>query len=394
MKTALFRRTLLGIMALGFAWIHGAMSGFAAPQLSDTNKPAEVVRLFFIHHSTGENWLRDDYGRLGIALRDNNYFVSDSNYGWGPDGIGDTTDIGHWYQWFRSARASTYLAAVFDSSDRNCEYSRPTSVPAGPNQVILFKSCFPNSALQGAPGDLIPDIGKNRLRNQDSGSPYHTVGNAKGLYQDLLNCFAANTNKLFVVITAPPLSDPTWADNARAFNQWLVHEWLKDYPYANVFVFDFYNVLTSNGGSAGVSDLGQATGHHHRWWADAVQHQVGGGGNVLAYRSGDDHPNAVGSRKATAEFVPLLNAAVRAWQASLQGSPAPPRFDHCQVTAENVSLRISGMSAGFAYALQRSTDLGEGNWIHLAIFSGVSSTNWSETISPQTQGCYYRMVSP
>jgi hypothetical protein len=39
---------------------------------------------------------------LGIALRDNNYFVSDTNYGWGPadqdEGygtIGDHTDIPH-----------------------------------------------------------------------------------------------------------------------------------------------------------------------------------------------------------------------------------------------------------------------------------------------------------
>ena len=46
--------------------------------------PASPVRLIFIHHSTGENWLSDDNGGLGIALRDNNYYVSDTNYGWGP----------------------------------------------------------------------------------------------------------------------------------------------------------------------------------------------------------------------------------------------------------------------------------------------------------------------
>jgi hypothetical protein len=32
-------------------------------------------------------------------------------------------------------------------------------------------------------------------------------------------------------------------------------------------------------------------------------------------RISDDHPNAAGDRKATAEFVPLLNAAVNAWRA-------------------------------------------------------------------------------
>jgi hypothetical protein len=55
--------------------------------------PPEPVRLIFIHHSCGENWLSDWNGGLGIALRDNNYAVSDTNYGWGPDAIGDRTDI-------------------------------------------------------------------------------------------------------------------------------------------------------------------------------------------------------------------------------------------------------------------------------------------------------------
>ncbi len=44
---------------------------------------AQPVKLIFIHHSCGENWLDDTNGGLGIALRDNNYFVSDTNYGWG-----------------------------------------------------------------------------------------------------------------------------------------------------------------------------------------------------------------------------------------------------------------------------------------------------------------------
>ena len=31
---------------------------------------------------------------------------------------------------------------------------------------------------------------------------------------------------------------------------------LDDYPYNNVYVFDYYNVLTSKGGSYEVNDLG------------------------------------------------------------------------------------------------------------------------------------------
>lgn len=69
-----------------------------------TAPPSSTVNLVFIHHSTGENWLNDDNGGLGLALLDNNYFVSDTNYGWGPDSIGDRTDIGNWWEWFREVK--------------------------------------------------------------------------------------------------------------------------------------------------------------------------------------------------------------------------------------------------------------------------------------------------
>ena len=58
-------------------------------QVDNPNPPDHVVRLIFIHHSTGENWLTDGYGDLGRTLGENNYFVSDTNYGWGPDFINE-----------------------------------------------------------------------------------------------------------------------------------------------------------------------------------------------------------------------------------------------------------------------------------------------------------------
>ena len=99
------------------------------------------------------------------------------------------------------------------------------------------------------------------MRGQGSGSDHHTVGNAKGIYNDLLTYFATRQDKLFVAIAAPPLSDSTYAANARAFNEWLFNDWLKDYPHRNVAVYDFYNVLTSNGGSANTNDTGAEGGN-------------------------------------------------------------------------------------------------------------------------------------
>gem|GEM_PF-3449445 len=280
--------------------------------------PLQPVRLIFIHHSTGENWLADDNGGLGVALRDNNYFVSDTNYGWGPDTIGDSTDIGNWYSWFRGSNSATYLSALYAETAQHASYSRLATNPGGENEIIMFKSCFPNSALQGSPGDPVPAIDSNPLKGQGAGSAYHTVANAKGIYIDLLEYFTARQDKLFIAIAAPPLSDATYADNARAFNNWLVNDWLSAYPYHNVFVFDFYNVLTTNGGSALVNDLNSATGNHHRWWNNAVQHKTDGDNdlspNVLEYPSGDDHPSTAGNLKATAEFLPLLNLAYNRWK--------------------------------------------------------------------------------
>jgi hypothetical protein len=288
----------------------------ASRSRDNPSPPGKPVRLIFVHHSTGENWLSDENGGLGLALLENNYFVSDTNYGWGPDGIGDRTDIGNWWEWFRGPESSRYLQALYAESGQNCAYSRLGERPGGNNEVILFKSCFPNSALQGGPDDPVPAIGTNPLRGQESGSEHHTLANAKGIYIDLLERFRASQDKLFVVVTAPPVSDAACSRNARAFNQWLVNEWLKGYPYRNVFVFDLYSVLTTNGGSPDVNDLGVEAGNHHRWWNGAALHRVESGHDVLAYPSapGDDHPSRAGNQKATAELLPLLNVAYHRWR--------------------------------------------------------------------------------
>ena len=228
--------------------------GFVAAADS-ISPPSSPTRLIFIHHSTGENWLADGNGNLGINLRDNNYFVSDTNYGWGPDGIGDRTDIGNWWEWFRGPDSSTYLAALYAEAGQHSSYSRMATSPGGENQIVMFKSCFPNSELHGSPSDPVPDIGSNPLKGESCGSSNHTVANAKGIYIDLLEYFKSRLDKLFIIIAAPPLRLGTDAANARAFNNWLINDWLAAYPYNNVFVFDFYNVLTSNGGSPSATDL-------------------------------------------------------------------------------------------------------------------------------------------
>jgi hypothetical protein len=287
-----------------------------------TAPPVQPVKLIFLHHSSGGNWLQDNNGGLGLALRNNNYFVSDTNYGWGPvpndgsDPIGSLTDIGHWWMWFSGPKSTEIMNAVYSESGQHASYSRLATDPGGKNRIVMFKSCFPNSALKGTPDDPVPQIDANPLKGQGAGTDYHTVANAKGIYNSLLPYFQQHQDTLFIVVTAPPLIDAKYAGNARAFNQWLVNDWLKDYPYTNIAVFDFYNVLTTNGGSANVNDLDRETGNHHRWWNNSVQHRVDGLHDTTAYASAwrDDHPSRAGNQKATAEFLPLLNLAYNRWQ--------------------------------------------------------------------------------
>jgi PKD repeat protein len=335
----------------GFLWFMAVLvlsGGFAPDVSADINPdpPVLPVKLIFIHHSTGEGWLADYDGGLGIALRDNNYFVSDTNYGWGPDGIGDLTDIGHWWEWFRGPNRSTYMNALFSENRRNSDYSRLRQNPGGPNEIIMFKSCFPNSQLEGRPDDPPPSH-NNPLRGRDCSSRHHTIANAKGIYNDLLSYFATRQDKLFIVVTAPPLTangtDTSAATNARALNDWLVNDWLEDYAFLNVAVFDFYNVLTSNGGNRNANDAGSPTGNHHRVWNSAVQHLRTVDQNTSAYGldAWDSHPTTAGNKKATREFVRLLNVYYHAWR----GSGDDPRPD-LHNTPPVIDLFTADMTSG------------------------------------------------
>ncbi len=304
------------------------------------NPPATPVKLIFIHHSTGGNWLADPnsdqpYGGLGRALMDNNYFVSATNYGWGPDNIGDRTDIPNWPEWFTGPNSAAILTALYNEDGQNIgdfgDWPRLATDPGGENQIILFKSCFPNSDLYGHPDDP-PYAEPNDWE--------YSVSNAKAVYNRILTYFATRQDKLFVVITAPPMAQGEYspgdqppaerAANARAFNNWLVADWLDGYPYRNVAVFDYYNVLTSNGGNVNAHDLGWETGNHHRWWNGAVQHVQTVNNNYSAYPSGDSHPTTAGHQKATGEFVQLLNVFYHRWR---EGETATPTATATAATA-------------------------------------------------------------
>ncbi len=279
------------LLALVFLGLHPSTAA-----LAQTQPPTEPIKLIFIHHSCGENWLTDGYGNLGRTLSENNYFVSDTNYGWGRRNIGDRTDIVDWPSWFGPDRDERVLRDLYNETNQLSDYTRTFGDPGGENQIIMFKSCFPNSDLYGSPND------------PPQASYDMTVGGAKHIYLEMLDYFSTQPDKMFVAITAPPLLDATHAQNARAFNQWLVTEWLDGYSGNNVYVFDFHAILTH-------------PDNHHRVINGNLEYINTNGNGTLHYDSGgDEHPNEIGSQKATDEFVPLLNLYVQSW---LGGQSAP-----------------------------------------------------------------------
>jgi hypothetical protein len=81
--------TLLSALLVGTVFTGLGSPRPVTAQGDNPNPSSQVVKLIFIHQSCGRNWLADSDGGLGIALRDNNYFVSDTHYGWGNEWLAD-----------------------------------------------------------------------------------------------------------------------------------------------------------------------------------------------------------------------------------------------------------------------------------------------------------------
>jgi hypothetical protein len=264
--------------------------------------PSEAIDLLFIHHSVGGQLLAetgpaDPSARLSIhrthpnggglraLLESQGYVVHEASYG---SEIGARTDL---FDWLPKFRMELPRILATDHQDR--------LLRGRSNRIVLFKSCYPNSAFR-----------RDGLAGNPAG-PALTLSNGKATMLALRQEFARCSNVLFVYLTAPPLrarvtSEPLWryvvkralgrpcaattqlsaADDAREFNDWVKSPtgWLRDYPQRNVVVFDYFDLLT------------------------------GGHSNFLQFANDDgrdDHPSTAGQHLAATQLVTLLNRAVR-----------------------------------------------------------------------------------
>jgi hypothetical protein len=223
-----------------------------------------VVNLVFIHHSVGENWLNDG---LCQALNDSGYHVADIYYGWRE--YGDNTDTVNWPTWF----TDEVMGLVYQEMNTMTAPNNIEPAP-GENTIVMFKSCFPNS-----------EVGSD-------------ISDEKAIYNSLLPYFGQHPDKMFVLVTSPPMLDISDPQRTRELCNWLTDRhsgWLSGLSSGNVFVFDLYNVLTHPDA-------------HHRLVNGEETHESVAGYDTLYYDTdGDNHPNSEGNVKATEEFIGLLN---------------------------------------------------------------------------------------
>ncbi|MDP2876295.1 MAG: carbohydrate-binding protein [Holophaga sp.] len=328
----------------------------AAGTAININPPTSTVKLAMIHASIGRGWLgldhENQYGNFGGRLAENNYYVSDLDRDWDAvanenvfSNRGDSLleiGTGHsgLYRCFADStlqgngktRSQNILESVFTADNAfsmGTAYPRTLPNPGGENTVILFKPTHISSAVKN--GNNVP---WTDLKVAPPWSDSHTLSNIKALYIDLVNYFKRHPNKMFVLITPPPFgpaessnpdfSNTAYAANARALNNWFVHQWLQELDYANknVYVLDFYNVITG-------------PDNHHRVVGSpgnySIQHVVAPGSSNFGYsgyyqNAGDPHPGPGGTagspgNKLSQEFMPLLNVYYHRFQAWLATRP-------------------------------------------------------------------------
>ncbi len=302
---------------------------------------AQTTDLVFIHHSCGANWLGDG---LDAALLAKPYIDERNDITYGtdmepdtgrPDSLGatpgDATDMNHWILWFND-----YLRHVIEFVG-----------VSGSNQVIMFKSCYPNSDVydEGSePGD--PFVGDRTIVNHKAvfrhpDGPGGCYTNDGYVYQPLEDVFAAHPDVLFIPVTAPPMrTNETSRGNAyraRVFNDWLKDDWMTNYNARhpglnNVAVFDWFNILAYPTNTA--------------TWSNRLR---------AAYQTGDSHPNATANRTSTWFFATgRSNFIDRAWyNFNFKAAQAQP--------GAAGQLLISWPSfTNNAYAVRKSTNLLEG----------------------------------
>mgnify|MGYP001818909041 CR=1 FL=1 len=203
--------------------------------------------------------------------------VKGATYG---DEIGEKTDINDWLPKFQ--KDMNRILSFKAHPDRY--YSDTTT-----NDIVMFKSCFPNSNIVGdgaLPGNPI--------------STERTLANYKTAFEQIGGEMSKYPERLYVYVTAPPLvpesTTPENAARAIEFNSWVTDEYLPKYEsengHSNFVVFDLFRVLAD--------EMGYLKESYRR------------------SRPGDSHPNPEANKSAAVAFMQFFEPVWERWQARAQ----------------------------------------------------------------------------
>ncbi len=236
--------------------------------ISDSSR-GDFTNIIFLHHSVGRNMV--DRGNVREILTKNGYSFWDHDYNQpglrGPDG----DYLGYSYIVPADNTYPDGLAEIFAEP----AYSLPLNTFSNllQHETIIFKPCYPAS-----------NITSDEQLEQD-----------KGRYLKMRETMDQYPNKLFIVVTQPPLNpaktNPEDAARARTLADWLKsEEYLRGHP--NIFTFDLFGYLAEdNPASPDYNMLREA------------------------YRKGvDSHPNQLANETVGPLFADLIMNAVQTYQ--------------------------------------------------------------------------------
>jgi hypothetical protein len=209
-------------------WLRGRFARPLPVSTEPVNADGTYTNVIFLHHSTGHNLIAQgdvrplftqkgyrfwdhDYNTLGLTRPDGTR--TGTSYGIPeitPDaqGGGNTNPEG---------LAVLFAQPVHDPPDN--AFSRLLQ-----HEVLIFKSCFPNSAIGSA----------------------ESLEQHKTWYLGMRDVIDQHPDRVFILLTTPPLhpkaTNSEDAARARALVDWLQSdEFLAGHP--NLFVFDFFDLL-------------------------------------------------------------------------------------------------------------------------------------------------------
>jgi hypothetical protein len=235
-----------------------------------------ATNVVFLHHSTGA--LLIEQGDLRARLTQAGFDLWDQGY----NAYGLRNPAGQWTGYGYSVPGDNTdpdgLARIFAQP----VFPLPVNTLSAllQHEVIVIKSCF-------APA--------NNIRSEEQLESYKTM------YLQMRQTMARYPNKLFIVMTSPPLNPAETtleeAARARALAQWLQTDTFRA-GHANIAVFDLYDALAEDNPAAADANMLRA-----------------------AYREGgDSHPSRAGSQAIAPLFADFLTRAVATYrqaQASL-----------------------------------------------------------------------------